>query len=165
MDAPFTSDEDDSAARRIADVALVRSLLIEAARRGEAVSYSQALADLGTRFTRPKMRALCRTLDRIDEAGAAAGEPELAVLVVRESDGLPGQAGGSGAARRWAMRGAGPARRRWRWSGGCSAKHSAIGRDVPSSVMPDLFRHPPGGRSRGRGCAARWTPEQVRGDG
>jgi hypothetical protein len=91
MDAPFTSDEDDSAARRIADVALVRALLIAAARRGEWVSYSQALAELGTRFTRPKMRALCRTLGRIDEMAEAAGEPELAVLVVRESDGLPGQ--------------------------------------------------------------------------
>lgn len=37
------------------------------------------------------MRALCRTLDAIDAAGAAVGEPELAVLVVREGDGLPGQ--------------------------------------------------------------------------
>jgi hypothetical protein len=37
------------------------------------------------------MRAVCKTLDAIDEAGAAAGEPELAVLLVRESDGLPGQ--------------------------------------------------------------------------
>jgi hypothetical protein len=37
------------------------------------------------------MRALCKTLGRIDELAAAAGEPELAVLVVRESDGLPGQ--------------------------------------------------------------------------
>lgn len=49
------------------------------------------LARLGHRFTRPKMRALCRTLDAIDTAGRAAGEPQLAVLVVRESDGLPGQ--------------------------------------------------------------------------
>ena len=90
MDAPSTSD-DLGLAARIADVALVRSLLIAAAKRGEWVSYSQALADLGTRFTRPKMRALCKTLGRIDELAAADGEPELAVLVVRESDGLPGQ--------------------------------------------------------------------------
>jgi hypothetical protein len=74
----------------IADVALVRSLLLEAARAGEAVSYSGLLAQLGHRFTRPKMRALCRTLDKIDE-DLADGEPELAVLVVRESDHLPGQ--------------------------------------------------------------------------
>ncbi|HEY0270793.1 MAG TPA: ribose-phosphate pyrophosphokinase [Sphingomonas sp.] len=79
------------AAGAIADVARVRALLIAAARAGEAVSYSELLAALGHRFTRPKMRALCRTLDAIDEAGAAAGEPELAVLVVRESDSLPGQ--------------------------------------------------------------------------
>lgn len=75
----------------IADVPRVRALLIEAARAGEAISYSAILNLLGHRFTRPKMRALCKTLDVIDEAGRAVGEPELAVLVVRESDGLPGQ--------------------------------------------------------------------------
>lgn len=75
----------------IADVGLVRSHLLAAARDGVALSYSELLNLLGHRFTRPKMRALCKTLDRIDAEGAAAGEPELAVLVVRESDGLPGQ--------------------------------------------------------------------------
>jgi hypothetical protein len=75
----------------IADVGRVRALLIAAARSGEAISYSGLLAELGHRFTRPKMRALCKTLDAIDTAGAAVGEPGLAVLVVRESDRLPGQ--------------------------------------------------------------------------
>ncbi|WP_019834289.1 hypothetical protein [Sphingomonas sp. PR090111-T3T-6A] len=75
----------------IADVARVRALMVEAARAGESISYSALLAQLGHRFTRPKMRAVCRTLGAIDEAGATAGEPELAVLLVRESDGLPGQ--------------------------------------------------------------------------
>ncbi|MBB4154122.1 hypothetical protein GGQ80_002032 [Sphingomonas jinjuensis] len=75
----------------IADVALVRSLLVAAARDGRAMSYSEILRALGHRFTRPKMRALCKTLDAIDSAGAAAGEPGLAVLVVREGDRLPGQ--------------------------------------------------------------------------
>jgi hypothetical protein len=37
------------------------------------------------------MRALCKLLDHIDAEGRAQGAPELAVLVVRESDGLPGQ--------------------------------------------------------------------------
>ena len=69
----------------------VRALLVAAAREGRAVSYAEALAALGHRFTRPRMRALCKALDAVDQAGAAAGEPELAVLVVRESDGLPGQ--------------------------------------------------------------------------
>lgn len=69
----------------------MRAVLVEAARAGEAISYSAMLARLGLRFTRPRMRALCRTLTRIDEDARAVGEPELAVLVVREGDGLPGQ--------------------------------------------------------------------------
>ncbi len=84
----------------IADVALVRSLLIAAARDERALSYSEILRALGHRFTRPKMRALCKTLDAIDTAGAADGEPGLAVLVVRESDGLPGQGWWVGSAER-----------------------------------------------------------------
>ncbi|CUS44110.1 hypothetical protein MGWOODY_Smn2422 [hydrothermal vent metagenome] len=75
----------------IGDVARVRAILIASARAGEAISYSHLLAELGHRFTRPKMRAVCKTLDAVDAAGAEAGEPEMAVLVVRESDGLPGQ--------------------------------------------------------------------------
>lgn len=75
----------------IADLDRVRDLLITAARQREALSYSELLGLLGHRFTRPKMRAVCRTLDAIDVAGRAAGEPNLAVLVVRESDRLPGQ--------------------------------------------------------------------------
>ena len=88
---------DPPAANSIADVTRVRALLVEAARAGESISYSHLLAQLGHRFTRPKMRAVCKTLDIIDEAAIAAGEPELAVLVVRESDGLPGQGWWGGA--------------------------------------------------------------------
>ena len=86
----------------IADVALARSLLIAAAREGRAVSYSELLGALGHRFTRPKMRAVCKTLDAIDRNGTAVGEPELAALVVRESDGLPGQGWWIDAARGYA---------------------------------------------------------------
>ena len=75
----------------IADVGRVRALLVAAAQAGEAVSYSELLGQLGHRFTRPKMRAVCKTLDAVDRLGAEAGEPALAVLVVRESDRLPGQ--------------------------------------------------------------------------
>jgi hypothetical protein len=88
---------DPPAINSIADVPRVRALLVEAARAGESISYSHLLAQLGHRFTRPKMRAVCKTLDLIDEAAIAAGEPELAVLVVRESDGLPGQGWWGGA--------------------------------------------------------------------
>ena len=88
---------DPPAINSIADVLRVRALLVEAARAGESISYSHLLAQLGHRFTRPKMRAVCKTLDIIDEAAIAAGEPELAALVVRESDGLPGQGWWGGA--------------------------------------------------------------------
>jgi hypothetical protein len=75
----------------IGDVIRVERLVRQAAQDGCALSYSEILGLLGFRFSRPKMRALCKTLDEVDRRAAAAGEPELAVLVVRESDKLPGQ--------------------------------------------------------------------------
>ena len=84
-------DDTPATAGAIADVALIERLLQEAAQAGQSLSYSELLMQLGLRFTRPKMRALCKTLDEVDRRGAARGEPELAALVVRESDRLPGQ--------------------------------------------------------------------------
>jgi hypothetical protein len=69
----------------------VRAHLIAAARAGTALSYGELLGQLGYSFSRPKMRALCAILAAVDEEAEARGEPELAVLVVRQSDGLPGQ--------------------------------------------------------------------------
>ncbi len=69
----------------------VRLHLIAAARAGTALSYGQLLEQLGYSFSRPKMRALCVILGAVDDEAARLGEPELAVLVVRQSDGLPGQ--------------------------------------------------------------------------
>ena len=66
-------------------------MLIAAARARSALTYADLLGMLGYGFSRPKMRALCRVLDAVDADCAARGEPELAVLVVRQSDGLPGQ--------------------------------------------------------------------------
>ena len=80
-----------SGAGLLADPAEVRAHLIAAASTGEAITYSQLLAQLGHQFTRPKMRALCKVLGFVDEDATERGEPELAVLVVRQSDGLPGQ--------------------------------------------------------------------------
>jgi len=73
------------------DVARIKALLENCAREGRAISYSELLLNLGFRFTRPKMRAVCKTLDRIDALTEQEGAPALAVLVVREGDGLPGQ--------------------------------------------------------------------------
>lgn len=69
----------------------VRAHLVAAAAAGESLTYSEVLALLGHDFTRPKMRALCKVLGAIDAEAVKRGEPELAVLVVRQSDGLPGQ--------------------------------------------------------------------------
>ena len=73
------------------DVARIKALLENCAKEGRAISYSELHLNLGFRFTRPKMRAVCNTLDRIDKLNAEEGAPALAVLVVREGDGLPGQ--------------------------------------------------------------------------
>jgi hypothetical protein len=80
-----------SQAGLLADPGEVRAILVAAAKAGEAISYSETLAMLGHPFSRPKMRQLCKVLAYVDEDAAARGEPELAVLVVRQSDGLPGQ--------------------------------------------------------------------------
>ena len=78
-------------AEPLADRAEVRAHLVAAAKAGVSLSYGELLERLGYHFSRPKMRALCAMLGEIDKEAAARGEPELAVLVVRASDGLPGQ--------------------------------------------------------------------------
>ena len=75
----------------LAEPERVRAILVSAATTGAAVTYAEVLNALGHEFTRPKMRALCKVLAVIDDEAAGRGEPELAVLVVRQSDGLPGQ--------------------------------------------------------------------------
>ncbi|MGQ0659923.1 ribose-phosphate pyrophosphokinase [Sphingosinicella sp.] len=78
-------------AQPLADPTEVRAHLVAAARAGVALSYGELLERLGYHFSRPKMRALCAMLGEIDREAVTRGEPELAVLVVRASDGLPGQ--------------------------------------------------------------------------
>lgn len=78
-------------AERLADPVEVRAHLVAAAKAGIALTYSEMLERLGYAFSRPKMRQLCAMLGEIDAEADARGEPELAVLVVRQSDGLPGQ--------------------------------------------------------------------------
>ena len=80
-----------SSTHALADPEEVRAHLVAAARAGMALTYGELLEHLGYRFTRPKMRALCSVLGTVDAEAALRGEPELAVLVVRQSDGIPGQ--------------------------------------------------------------------------
>lgn len=75
----------------LGDPVEVRAHLVGAAAAGHPLTYSELLERLGFGFSRPKMRALCVTLGVVDREAAELGEPELAVLVVRQSDGLPGQ--------------------------------------------------------------------------
>ena len=89
-----------SEAGLLADPAEVRAILISSARAGEAISYRDVLELLGHHFSRPKMRQLCKVLSYVDDETEARGEPELAVLVVRQSDGLPGQGWWIGGARK-----------------------------------------------------------------
>jgi hypothetical protein len=76
--------------QRLFDLDAIETMLQGAARAGRALSYSEALGQLGYNFSRPKMRMLCAALHAVDERAARRGEPELAILVVRASDGLPG---------------------------------------------------------------------------
>jgi hypothetical protein len=98
----------------LADPREVRAILIASARAGEPITYSEVLALLGHDFTRPKMRALCRVLSFVDDEAEEHGEPELAVLVVRQSDGLPGQGWWVGGAKKHGYTG--------QWEGPTAAK-------------------------------------------
>lgn len=89
-----------TSAGALGDPQQVRLILVASATAGEAITYSEVLNALGHEFTRPKMRALCKVLALIDDEAAERGEPELAVLVVRQSDGLPGQGWWIGSAAR-----------------------------------------------------------------
>ena len=89
-----------SEAGLLADPREVRSILVASAKAGQAISYGEVLELLGHHFTRPKMRALCKVLSFVDDETEALGEPELAVLVVRQSDGLPGQGWWVGGAKK-----------------------------------------------------------------
>ena len=98
----------------LADPAEVRAILIASAQVGEPISYSEVLGLLGHNFSRPKMRALCKVLAFVDDEAEGRGEPELAVLVVRQSDGLPGQGWWVGGAKKHGHAG--------QWEGANAAK-------------------------------------------
>ena len=81
------------------DTDLVEKLLIQCARNGTDISYSEALSAIGLSFTRPRMRQFCRVLGEVESRARKNGEPELAVLVVRGSDRLPGDGWWTGRTR------------------------------------------------------------------
>jgi hypothetical protein len=69
----------------------LEAMLVAAARAGETMTYAQVMRHYGLEFARWRVRHLCAALDAVDELQRGKGRPELAVLVVRGDDGLPGQ--------------------------------------------------------------------------
>ena len=73
------------------DLDRLERALIQAARSGRPVTYGQLLAFFEWKVTQITVAALCRDLGRVEARRAGSGWPELACLVVRKSDGLPGE--------------------------------------------------------------------------
>jgi hypothetical protein len=69
----------------------LEALLIAAARARRSLTYAEVLAHFGIRITPRRVYGLCRDLGEVCARNRARGEPELAVLVVRKADRLPGE--------------------------------------------------------------------------
>lgn len=75
----------------LVDIDALEDLLIEAAKSRRTLAYSDVLRHFDKRVTPIRVFALCRDLGFVSERNRARGEPELAVLVVRKTDRLPGE--------------------------------------------------------------------------
>ena len=73
------------------DLDRLERVLVHAARERRPLTYGQLLAYFGLRVGRITVGALCRDLGRVERRRAGEGWPDLACLVVRKSDGLPGE--------------------------------------------------------------------------
>jgi hypothetical protein len=74
----------------LVDVDRLEALLIGAAHARRSLTYAEVLAHFDIKITPRRVYALCRDLGVVCERNRLRGEPELAVLVVRKSDRLPG---------------------------------------------------------------------------
>ena len=75
----------------LVDIDALEALLIGAARARRSMTYAEVLAHFGMRITPRRVFALCRDLGEVCARNRARGEPEVAVLVVRKADRLPGE--------------------------------------------------------------------------
>jgi hypothetical protein len=75
----------------VVDLDRLERILIQAARERRPITYGQLLAMFERKVTRITVSALCRDLGRGEERRAGEDWPDLACLVVRKSDGLPGE--------------------------------------------------------------------------
>lgn len=69
----------------------LEALLILKAQAGRSISYGEVFAWFDMPFQRFQVGQLCAALDEVDRLQRGRDRPELAVLVVRQSDGIPGQ--------------------------------------------------------------------------
>ncbi|SNB62154.1 hypothetical protein SAMN07250955_10349 [Arboricoccus pini] len=72
------------------EIGKLKAVLERAAGEGRALTYGQILTFFGRKVTRVSVGALCRDLGEACRLVEADGGPDLAVLVVRKSDGMPG---------------------------------------------------------------------------
>ena len=82
------------------DVDRLEAVLIAAARARRTLTYAEVLRFFGTTITPRRVYGLCRDLGEVCRRSRERGEPELAVLVVRRSDRLPGEGFFAGERRR-----------------------------------------------------------------
>jgi hypothetical protein len=89
--------------RPFVDIDRLERVLLDAARSGRTVTYGQVLRYFDKGVGRGTVALLCRDLGLVCARNRARGEPELAVLVVRKTDGLPGDGfmASEAAAGRW----------------------------------------------------------------
>lgn len=69
----------------------LEALLVLKARNAQAISYGDVFRWFGHHFQRFQVGQLCAALEEVDSRQRALDRPGLASLVVRQSDGLPGQ--------------------------------------------------------------------------
>jgi hypothetical protein len=75
----------------VVDIDQLELLLRRAASEGRTLTYADVLGHFGQRIAPRRVFGLCRDLGEVCRRNRTRGEPELAVLVVRKSDGLPGE--------------------------------------------------------------------------
>lgn len=73
------------------DVDRLERVLLQTAAEGRVLTYGQLLAFFGYGVTPIRVAALCRDLGIVCRRVEARGGPDLACLVVRKSDALPGE--------------------------------------------------------------------------
>lgn len=73
------------------DIDRLERLLVAAARERRPMTYGQLLGCFDRGVSRATVQGLCRDLGRVMRRLTPQGAPDLACLVVRRADGLPGE--------------------------------------------------------------------------